>query len=208
MNNPIVVIGGGGHSVSVIDALLTSGNKIVGVLDSFLPVGARVLSDVFVIGGDKLLESDLKPDLHRVVLGVGPQPRSTYTHSILKNIREHGFDFAHVRHASAIVSEFSEVSSSAQILAGVIIQAKVFIGDFSVINTGSSLDHGVQVGVQVHIAPRAVLCGDVTVEDGAYIGAGSVLFPGVTVGKRSVIGAGSLVKVDVQSDQVIHGFYK
>ena len=37
----------------------------------------------------------------------------------------------------------------------------------------------------------------IVIEDGAHIGIGSIIMPGVTVGKGAVIGAGSVVTKDI-----------
>ena len=37
----------------------------------------------------------------------------------------------------------------------------------------------------------------IVIEDGAHIGIGSIIMPGVTIGKGAVIGAGSVVTKDI-----------
>ncbi|MEA2493772.1 MAG: maltose O-acetyltransferase [Thermoleophilaceae bacterium] len=45
----------------------------------------------------------------------------------------------------------------------------------------------------------------ITIEDDAWIGGGAILCPGVTIGARSVIGAGSVVTKDIPADVVAVG---
>ena len=45
----------------------------------------------------------------------------------------------------------------------------------------------------------------VVIEDGAWIGGGAIILPGVTVGKNSVIGAGSVVTRSVPANSVAAG---
>ena len=45
----------------------------------------------------------------------------------------------------------------------------------------------------------------VTIEDGAWIGGGAILLPGVTIGKNSVIGAGSVVTRSIPPNCVAAG---
>jgi acetyltransferase-like isoleucine patch superfamily enzyme len=45
----------------------------------------------------------------------------------------------------------------------------------------------------------------VTLEDGVYIGAGAIIFPGVRVGQCAVIGAGSIVRETVPAYTVVAG---
>ena len=45
----------------------------------------------------------------------------------------------------------------------------------------------------------------VCIREGAFIGAGSILLKGVTIGERAVIGAGSVVTKDVPADEIWAG---
>lgn len=45
----------------------------------------------------------------------------------------------------------------------------------------------------------------VTIEDGCWIGGGVVILPGITIGKNSVIGAGSVVTKNIPSDSLAVG---
>jgi acetyltransferase EpsM len=53
------------------------------------------------------------------------------------------------------------------------------------------------IGDYVHIAPGAILCGNVEVGEGSFIGAGSTIMQGIKIGKWAVIGAGSVVVRDI-----------
>ena len=52
---------------------------------------------------------------------------------------------------------------------------------------------------------NVLLCKKVTIKEGAWIGAGSTILPGVTVGKHAVVGAGSVVTKDVPDYSVAVG---
>ena len=45
----------------------------------------------------------------------------------------------------------------------------------------------------------------IKIEDGVWIGAGAIILPGVTLGKKSVVGAGSVVTRDVPPFTVVAG---
>jgi acetyltransferase-like isoleucine patch superfamily enzyme len=44
-----------------------------------------------------------------------------------------------------------------------------------------------------------------TIEDGAAIGLGAILLPGVTIGRGAVVGAGAVVTKDVDADTLVMG---
>ena len=45
----------------------------------------------------------------------------------------------------------------------------------------------------------------VVIEDGAWIGGGAIILPGVTVGRGAVIAAGAVVTKDVEPDSIVAG---
>ena len=49
------------------------------------------------------------------------------------------------------------------------------------------------------------LAAPVTIEDGAWLGAGAIVLPGVTIGADAVVGAGAVVTRDVPSGAVVAG---
>lgn len=46
---------------------------------------------------------------------------------------------------------------------------------------------------------------DTTIKTGSWIGANSILLPGVTIGKYSIVGAGSIVTKDVPDNTIVVG---
>lgn len=79
-------------------------------------------------------------------------------------------------------------------------------------------DYSIKIGKNVDIAPRVCIVsgshnidmigdhsagpgsgGNIVIEDGVWVGANSTILPGVTIGKKSIIGAGSIVIKDIPS---------
>lgn len=77
-------------------------------------------------------------------------------------------------------------------------RGKIAIGDYVSIAPGSF--------VLSHSARQPIKEGQVTrIEDNVLILVGAVIFPGVTVGKDSIIGAGSIVTHDVPANVTVFG---
>lgn len=98
---------------------------------------------------------------------------------------------------------------------------KSLIGQSSDINAGTYIENA-DIGKDVQVAPNCVIVGvthDFSMEgvshkddfrrifiaDGAWIGATSVILPGIKIGKGSVIGAGAVVSMDVPDRHVYVG---
>ena len=62
-----------------------------------------------------------------------------------------------------------------------------------------------KLGKNVTVEPFAYIAGDVVIGDDCWIGGGAILCPGVRIGPRSVVGAGSVVVRDVEPDVVVAG---
>ena len=101
---------------------------------------------------------------------------------------------------------------------------KCSIGNNTSINEGCMINAigNVKIGNWVHISPyvqvhsgyldyrktrekRLHLLKPVTIDDGAWIGAGAIINPGVTIGTDSVVGAGAVVTKDVPPNAVVVG---
>ena len=67
------------------------------------------------------------------------------------------------------------------------------------------MDHECVIEDYVHISPHCTLCGNVSVGEGTWIGAGSTIIPGVNIGKWSVICYGSVVTKDIPANSLAVG---
>jgi maltose O-acetyltransferase len=85
------------------------------------------------------------------------------------------------------------------------------LNDTVTIGDSAALGHEVMILTTSHrLGTRAYRAGDtfnapVTIEEGAWVGARSVLLPGVTVGAGAVVMAGSVVNKDVAPNTLVAG---
>lgn len=137
-------------------------------------------------------------------------------------------------HHTAKIGEGSKVWHFAVVLADVVIGRwcnigahceighGTTIGDATRIGSGTFLPPNSRIGRHVFIAP-GVKCGDdrhpyvhceddppytpepPQIDDGAVIGIGAVLLPGVRIGKHALVAAGSVVTHDVAAGTAVKG---
>ncbi len=81
--------------------------------------------------------------------------------------------------------------------AGIVLEDGVLVGHNVVIAT---LNHDQRPSMRASLLP-----GRVRVREGAWIGAGAVICPGVTVGRHSIVAAGAVVTRDVPDDVIVAG---
>jgi len=111
----------------------------------------------------------------------------------------------------------SEILSPMQIDYGcqIIIHNRVFINHSVCINAAAivEIEEDVQIGPQVTILTvnhnlkdkEFIKCAPVHIKKGVWIGARTIILPGVTIGENSVVGAGSVVTKDVPKNTVVVG---
>ena len=111
-----------------------------------------------------------------------------------------------------------KIGRNCKIDAYVYIEEMVVIGDNCKIKPFVFIPTGVTVEDDVFIGPNVTFTNDryprahgewellkTRVKKGASIGANSVILPGVTIGERALIGAGSVITRDVPDNAVVAG---
>jgi maltose O-acetyltransferase len=85
-------------------------------------------------------------------------------------------------------------------LAGITVGSDVVLSArCMLVDTGLEIDSAEPATSRAHTASAIVI------EDGAWIGAGAIILGGVTVGTKSIVGAGSVVTRDVPAMTVVAG---
>jgi sugar O-acyltransferase (sialic acid O-acetyltransferase NeuD family) len=103
---------------------------------------------------------------------------------------------------SAKVSLTAIIQPSTYIGKNTCINAQVQIGKGAIINTGAIIEHESRIGDFVHVAPAAVLCGNVHVGNNSLIGANAVIKQGIKIGANAIIGAGAVLLKDVPDGEM------
>jgi sugar O-acyltransferase (sialic acid O-acetyltransferase NeuD family) len=188
----IVVIGSGGHAAVVADALLASGERVLGFTDADERRHGSLLCGLPVLGDDAVLDTFTRAEVW-LANGIGGTRAEALRGSVQRGLEARGWQFASVRHPSAVVSRFARVATSVQLLAGCVVQPGAEIGEGCIVNTGAVIEHDVRLGEFVHVACGAVLCGNVQVGAHSHIGAASVVKQGVSLGAGTVVGVGAAV---------------
>lgn len=122
---------------------------------------------------------------------------------------------------NVVVLEGARIGCNCNLCANTFVENDVVVGDNVTLKCGVFLWDGVRVGNDVFIGPNAVFCNDkyprsgvhderrhlskTIIGEGASIGAGSVILPGVKIGAYAMVGAGAVVAKDVPSYAIVVG---
>jgi sugar O-acyltransferase (sialic acid O-acetyltransferase NeuD family) len=136
------------------------------------------------------------------ILAIG---NNAIRHQIAKNIMFKNGTILNVIHPLASISNKVQIGKGNFIARNVAINPLAKIEDYCILNTGCIIEHECAIKTAAHIAPGAVLAGNVTVGERTFIGANSVIKQGVTIGNDVLIGAGSVVINDVPDQSKLVG---
>jgi acetyltransferase-like isoleucine patch superfamily enzyme len=176
-----------------------------------------VVHDGVDLGDDSVVESHCvlgqpaAQTAERLVIGAGAHIRS---HCVLYRGATIGPRLVTGTHA--VVRERSRLGIEVQIGAYTELQGDLTIGDYTRTQSSVFIPKHTTIGAFVWLLPHVCFTNDphppsnlgelgATVEDFAVIAARALILPGVRIGSRSLVAAGSVVTKDVPADMVVAG---
>ena len=202
MDRELVLIGGGGHCRSVIEAAESCGRTIRGILDLPELLGCRCLG-YEVIGNDSDIPRYAGECDFIVTLGqISTPDRRIELHRL---VEEAGGNLATVIASVACVSRHAAIMPGTVVLHNACINAGACIGRGCIINTAAVVEHDCTVGDWCHISTGVIVNGGCAIGDGCFIGSGAVVRNSVSIAERTLVGAASLVTRNIESPGVYYG---
>lgn len=198
---PLVIVGGGGHAKVVIEIIRASGGyRILGCTDA-AATAAEVIG-VPVLGDDDQLPRLFAAGIRHAFVAIGANRLRL---ALGQRLLQQGFTLISALHPAAVVSPTAAVGRGVAVMPGAVINACAVIGDFAIINTLAAVEHDCRLGEGVHVAPRAALAGNVTLDTCVSVGIGAVVKPGVRIGAYTQVGAGAAVVSDLAANCLAMG---
>ncbi len=205
MNNRYFILGSGGHAKVIIDAIKKSNkDSEIFLLDDTKEIntdimGCKILGKISTIDN---IVNEYKNGIH-FILAIGNNSlRKKISLMIDESIPN--FPWVSVIHPTSVISANSIIGEGSYIGPHACIGPGSIIGKHSIINTNATVDHDCQIGSFSHVAPGSTICG--TVKVGDLIG-GSIdrEIDHITLGDDVIIGSGSNVIRNVDSNQKVYG---
>ena len=191
---PLILIGGGGHCKSVIEAAESAGYQVLGVLDMPKDVGKEILSTK-VIGTDDDIPAYVNKAEFVITVGFIKNPDTRI--KLYKKVKEVGGKLATIIANTAYVSKYAAIGE------GTVVMHHAFVN--VILNTFTNIEHDAVIGNQCHISTGAMVNGDCKVGCNCFIGSQSILANGISIGDNIIVGAGSLVRKSISVKGIYSG---
>lgn len=207
-NRKILLLGAGGHCLSVIDSLKSSYCYAeIGIIDKVHKGSSekRMIMDVPVVGSDDDLLQLFESGFTDAFITVGSVGDPFLRKKLYQGIKEIGFHVPNIIDKTSVVSSYANLSEGIFVGKNAVINAKATIGSCVIINTSATIEHECSIGEFAHLAPGSILCGNVNIGDNTHIGAGSIVKQGLHIGSDTMIGMGSVVINNIGNNVIAYG---
>ena len=200
MARSLILVGGGGHCKSVIEAAESQGYTIKGILDLPSELGKKILGYEVIGNDDDILQYVDECDFI-VTLGFIKNPERRIL--LRKKIEEADGNLATIIASTAHVSTYAIVGKGTVVLHGAMVNAGASIGKNCIINTLANIEHDAVVGDNCHISTGVMVNGDCRVGENTFLGSQSVMVNATSIPANSVFAAGCMVR----KSQIVAGVY-
>lgn len=201
----IAIIGAGGHAREILD-VLDAINAVKPTYDvqgyivdaAYGEPGTRV-NDKPILGGfDWFLDNK---DCATICAVGAPHLRFR----LVNRAKKLGIPFCSIIHPSVIMTRWITIGEGVMIAAGCILTNNIHIGNHVHINLGCTINHDANIADFTTLSPGVHVPGNITCEEGCFIGTGVNFVEKKTIGAWSIIGAGSTITADVPTNTTVVG---
>ena len=192
MPKKIIVVGGGGHTVSSLDIINQNKKfKIFGLVGKKKDLG-NLVGNIRIKYEDKDLNKIRKKCSYAIV-ALGQIKNYKLRLKIFNKLKKLKFKIPIIESPNSYVSKNSKIGEGTMVFNGVIVNSNVKIGKNCIINSRALIEHDVKIGNNCHISTGSILNGNVEIGDNCFIGSGSILRNGIKIKKNSFIPMGSRI---------------
>ena len=191
----VAVFGSGGHARVVAEIIMNDKNlQLLGFIDNLTKDKNEKIFGLPI--------KDSFPNAKGFVVGIGNNEiRAQRFNELIEN----NLKPITVFHPTANIAKNVTIGKGTVIAIGATIATGAKIGNNVIINTGAIVEHENIIEDNVHIGPGAALAGRVKVKKFAFLGLRSVVKEYLTIGEKSIVGAGAVVVKNVPAKTVVIG---
>lgn len=189
----IILIGGGGHCKSCIDAIESTGlYSITGIIDLPENLG-KLVAGYPVIGCNKDIHSLIR-DNNEFLITIGSIGDPSKRAELFNLVKLQGGSLATICAATAYISKTAKLGEGTIVLHQAMVNAAAVVGANCIINTKALVEHDAVIGNNCHISTGSIVNGGTIVGENTFYGSGAVSKQYITIPANSFVKANSIVK--------------
>lgn len=185
----LIMIGGGGHALSVADSMDPEEMDIIGCINE---VNDLTLPGIPLIGRSLEEIPDAEDYAYFIAIGDNENRKRWF-----EMLRAKGLRVVNIIDQTARIAKSAEIGTGCFIGKYAVVNAKAKIGNNCIINTRALVEHECRVGDHAQMATGAIINGKTVVGEGAFLGSGTICNEKLTIGQRAIIGSGTIVIQDI-----------
>lgn len=197
----MLIVGSGGFAKELLQIACELGEDVVFYND--FPGAPDKLLDKFPVIHSLEEARDLFKAKPEFTLGLGRPDLRRMMYE--KMIIEGGVLSSLISQQTYIGNYDVKIDAGVNILAGTKISNGAKVGKGTMLYYNTVVTHDVEISQFCEISPDVKLLGGCTIGDYTWIGAGSVIFPKVNIGKNVIVAAGSVVRNNVSDNVMVAG---
>lgn len=196
----IVLAGGGGHALSIMEAI-ENPDSVVG----YTALSESPLMPTEWLGDDSAVEGlSKKGYLFHMAFVYSGLPVMSKRREMIEAYSKAGAKFTSIIAPTAIVTRHSTIGNGCAILNRAVVN-RAHLGENVIVNTGAIVEHDCMVGNNTFIGPGAVIGGGVNIGEDCFIGLGAKVMNGLTIASGVTIGIGVTVNRNLTEPGIYHG---
>lgn len=207
MKKNIVLIGCGSGLIYSVDIIEKQGlYNIVGLIDSVKDVGTELYGYKVIGRQEEILKLKEEYLIYGAVITLGDNYlRYKISTEINEKLKSEDWVWVNAIHPSVLIGNNVELGEGCLFMANVVINSGSAIKNFVHGYTGAIIEHNNTFESFSSISAGSVTGGFVNLGRYSAITLGCIIFDRVRIGNNVVVGSGSLVTKDLESDYLYYG---
>lgn len=202
VNNDIYIIGAGTYGEAMFELAIVCGYNPIGFFDDNEKKKNQEIMDIPVIG--KLNFDSFDVNNKNFIVAIG---NNKIRVDKMKQLTKRGAVVPTLIHPQATISKFAKISTTGcYIHANSYIWTKVFVDSYSIISPSVLIAHHTIVNEGSFISAGSNVGAGIHLNDYCFVGIGATLMTGIhTIGRNVTVGAGAVVIKDIPDNAVVVG---
>jgi UDP-perosamine 4-acetyltransferase len=200
MIKKIILIGGGAHSISIINLIERNypNFKTLGYTDL-----KKTKLDIQYLGKDEFIFKKYnKKDILLVMsIGVDIKIRA----KVFNSFKKKGYKFLTIIDKASVIASNAKIHEGSVIFPNSSVGPEAVIGKNVVLHTNSVIEHNSIVSENSYVGPSAVVCGNSKVGKNCLVGANSCIIEYIKMPHNSILGASGLLNKNYKKNKIFKG---